>query len=68
MATTRKDTSKPAEEPAKEAQQEGELAAEPDQGIVRGGWDVGYRGDRVDQTPNEAYTVTGVLKHAEKKK
>lgn len=68
MATTRKDTSKTAEKPAKEAEQDSEPAAEPDQGIARGGWDVGYRGDRVDQTPNEAYTVTGVLSHAEKKK
>ncbi|MGW5426879.1 hypothetical protein ACWET9_06580 [Streptomyces sp. NPDC004059] len=30
----------------------------------RGGWDVGYTGDRVDDADDDAYTVTGVLKAA----
>lgn len=37
-----------------------EAAPFADEVHARGGWDVGYRGDRTDPTPDEAYTVTGV--------
>lgn len=35
---------------------------------VRGGWDVGYVGDRVDDADDDSYTVAGVLKAADDSK
>ncbi len=65
MAAAKKTTaSKPEPEP-KAAEPQDEAAPESvDDVHVRGGWDVGYVGDRVDETPNEAYSVAGVLKQA----
>jgi hypothetical protein len=40
-------------------------APEVDEVHERGGWDVGYRGDRVDPADDDTYTVTGVLKAAQ---
>lgn len=63
---TRKTTAKAAEDqPAKAevaAEEATSFAAEVHQ---RGGWDVGYVGDRVDEADDESYTVTGVLKAAQ---
>lgn len=74
MATTRKAAAKTAAsaelKPAPEtrddprAPDDKEATEGADQGIVRGGSDVGYRGTRVDDTPDEAYSVTGVLRAA----
>jgi hypothetical protein len=58
----KKAAAKPESPPEAESAEVEELAPTAvDQGVVRGGWDVGYRGERVDQTPDEAYSVTGVL-------
>lgn len=58
MATAKKAAaSKPEPEPKAVEEQVDDVH-------VRGGWDVGYVGDRVDETPNEAYSVAGVLKQA----
>lgn len=64
MAATRKTTTKKDDEnvPAEQAPPAARETDGADEVLARGGWDVGYVGDRVDQTPNEAYTVTGVLK------
>lgn len=69
MATTAKKTAaKPAtkSEEAPTASKTAADAPEPgDEVKARGGWDVGLIGDEVDETPNEAYTVAGVVKAAE---
>jgi hypothetical protein len=55
MTAAKKAAAKPAAKP--------EIVDEqPDEVHVRGGWDVGYRGERVDDADDDAYTVTGVLK------
>ncbi|MFE6903791.1 hypothetical protein ACFVFJ_44420 [Streptomyces sp. NPDC057717] len=69
----RKPTAKEQDEPE---QAEPEQAAAPeadeadevhevDEVHERGGWDVGYRGDRVDPADDDTYTVAGVLKAAQ---
>ncbi|MEU6661256.1 hypothetical protein [Streptomyces sp. NPDC046821] len=54
---------KPAD--AEEAPQDETVVAIADEVHERGGWDAGYRGDRVDPVDDDAYTVSGVLKAAE---
>jgi hypothetical protein len=51
------DPDTPVEETEVEAP---EAAPFADEVHARGGWDLGYRGDRTDPVPDEAYTVTGV--------
>lgn len=59
---TRKTTAKAADGKPVKADESTDFAAEVHQ---RGGWDVGYVGDRVDDADDESYTVTGVLKAAQ---
>lgn len=61
--TARKATAKAAEDtpPGAEADPDESAAASVDEVHVRGGWDVGYIGDRVDDADDNAYTVAGVL-------
>ncbi|HEY9370372.1 hypothetical protein [Streptomyces sp.] len=65
----RKATAKEPEESeqpeATEAETTEAAATEADEVHERGGWDVGYRGDRVDPEDDDAYTVSGVLKAAQ---
>lgn len=62
MAATRKTTTKKDDAETAALATPGTVASEVQ---ARGGWDVGYVGDSIDDTPNEAYTVTGVLKAAD---
>ncbi|MEX3101251.1 MULTISPECIES: hypothetical protein [unclassified Streptomyces] len=60
MATARKAAAK---KPGPvEGEQVGEVPAFVDEVHERGGWAVGYVGDRVDDADDESYTVSGVLK------
>lgn len=62
MAATRKTAKPDEEEPAtRDAGPAPGSDVVADEVHTRGGWDVGYRGEKVDQTPDEAYTVAGVL-------
>lgn len=63
MATRKSAASKPDQ--AAESEPEAKEPDVVDEVVERGGWNVGYVGDRVDDTPNEAYTVSGVLKAAD---
>jgi hypothetical protein len=68
MATTRKAAAKQPEEPAKAeeaTEPQEETPAFVDEVHERGGWAVGYVGDRVDDADDDSYTVTGVLKAAQ---
>ncbi|MFB7162326.1 hypothetical protein [Streptomyces sp. NPDC056242] len=56
----RKPTAKQQDAPEQTA-----APTEVDEVHERGGWDVGYRGDRVDPADDDTYTVTGVLKAAQ---
>lgn len=47
----------PNEEPRKDAPGNSEVATEMDEHVKQG-----YRGEKVDDTPDEEYTVSGVLK------
>jgi hypothetical protein len=67
MAATRKTAAKKPEEPAKAeeaSEPQGEARSFADEVHERGGWHVGYTGDRVDDADDDAYTVTGVLRAA----
>ena len=67
MAATRKTAASKPEEPAKteeRSEPQAEAASFADEVHQRGGWDVGYTGDRVDDADDDAYTVTGVLNAA----
>lgn len=64
MAAARKSAASKPEKPEADEPQDGAASESVDEVHVRGGWDVGYVGDRVDETPNEAYTIAGVLKQA----
>ncbi|MFG3660243.1 hypothetical protein [Streptomyces sp. NPDC047706] len=62
MAAARKPAAKAEEKPGGA---EKTVAPEAvDEVHTRGGWDVGYRGDRVDDADDDSYTVAGVLKAA----
>lgn len=61
MAAAKKTAASEPEKPEPEPQA---VEEQVDEVHARGGWDVGYTGDRVDETPNEAYSVAGVLKQA----
>lgn len=64
MATTRKAAAKKPEEPEGAEQAPEVTSAMTDEVHARGGWAVGYVGDRVDDADDDSYTVTGVLKAA----
>jgi hypothetical protein len=63
MATARKTAAKKPE--LVEGEQPDEVPAFVDEVHERGGWAVGYVGDRVDDADDDTYTVTGVLKAAQ---
>ena len=63
MAAAKKAAASKPEKPEPQADDQA-VEETVDEVHARGGWDVGYVGDRVDETPNEAYTVAGVLNAA----
>lgn len=60
MATARKAAAKKPE--PIEGEQPDEAPTFVDEVHERGGWAVGYVGDRVDDADDDTYTVSGVLK------
>ena len=67
MAATRQTAAKKPEEPAKAeetTEPQDDAPSFADEVHQRGGWDIGYTGDRVDDADDDAYTVTGVLQAA----
>ncbi|MEU8525258.1 hypothetical protein AB0C77_06595 [Streptomyces sp. NPDC048629] len=63
MAAARKTAAKAEEKPS--GVEEAAAPETVDEVHSRGGWDVGYRGDRVDEADDDSYTVAGVLKAAQ---
>lgn len=61
---TRKPAAKAAEEESVKTEETAEAPSFADEVHERGGWAVGYTGDRVDDADDDAYTVTGVVKAA----
>lgn len=65
MAAAKKTASKPNPgQPDEPAQPQSETPSFVDEVHQRGGWSVGYVGDRVDDADDDTYTVAGVLKAA----
>jgi hypothetical protein len=66
MATTRKTSTKAAAEAPEGAASAPAEASNPvvDEVHERGGWALGYVGDRVDDADDDTYTVAGVLRAA----
>lgn len=51
---------KSAAKPTPEAAETHDVDAVAEEIVARGGWNLGYVGDRTDPEPDEAYTVAGV--------